>query len=139
MNLFAGEEKAETATQFALTTSTLQGTYFMLAARALGLDVGAMGGFDTCALDARSSGTARRSGSRTSATATHSKVFPRTPRAAAFDEVARFFLEENAEMRLAENPHDTGYMMPDPLIMCPKRPDVARREQRSRTNRVPPS
>jgi hypothetical protein len=70
MNLFAGEEKAETATQFALTTSTLQGTYFMLAARALGLDVGAMGGFDTCALDARSSGTARRSGSRTSATAT---------------------------------------------------------------------
>jgi 3-hydroxypropanoate dehydrogenase len=79
MNLFAGEEKAETATQFALTTSTLQGTYFMLAARALGLDVGAMGGFDTCALDARSSGTARRSG------------FPRTPRAAAFDEVARCF------------------------------------------------
>ncbi|MCX8018566.1 MAG: malonic semialdehyde reductase [Rhodocyclaceae bacterium] len=36
----------------ALRNSSLQGAYFMLAARALGLDCGPMSGFDTAAVDA---------------------------------------------------------------------------------------
>lgn len=34
-----------------LRNSTLQGAYFIIAARALGLDTGAMSGFDNCAVD----------------------------------------------------------------------------------------
>ncbi len=34
------------------TSATLQGAYFLIAARALGLDVGPMGGFDRAAVDA---------------------------------------------------------------------------------------
>jgi 3-hydroxypropanoate dehydrogenase len=51
-NMFEGPENVERALQFALTNATLQGAYFMLAARALGLDVGPMAGFDKAKLDA---------------------------------------------------------------------------------------
>lgn len=40
------------AEETAFRNSTLQGAYFMIAARALGLDVGAMSGFDNAAVDA---------------------------------------------------------------------------------------
>ena len=43
---------AEFAEQTAFRNSSLQGGYFMLAARALGLDVGAMSGFDPAGVDA---------------------------------------------------------------------------------------
>ncbi|GAC1397898.1 MAG: malonic semialdehyde reductase [Vulcanimicrobiaceae bacterium] len=43
---YAGEGGAEAARPFAIQNATLQGAYLMLAARALGLDVGPMGGFD---------------------------------------------------------------------------------------------
>jgi len=46
----------------ALRNSTLQGAYFMIAARAVGLDTGAMSGFDSAAVDeAFLSGTSHRS------------------------------------------------------------------------------
>ncbi len=89
--LFAGEEKAQEATQFALTNATLQGAYFMLAARALGLDVGPVGGFDKLALDAAffPDGTVKSLWLANLGYGDDSKVFPRNPRF-AFDEVARF-------------------------------------------------
>lgn len=47
---FAGNEALASATAF--RNSSLQGAYFMLAARALGLDTGPMSGFDNAAVDA---------------------------------------------------------------------------------------
>jgi nitroreductase len=90
-DFFTGEEKAEAATQFALTNATLQGAYFMLAARALGLDVGPMGGFDKPALDATffPDGTVKSLWLANLGYGDDTKVFPRNPRF-GFDEVARF-------------------------------------------------
>ncbi|HEU4775396.1 MAG TPA: malonic semialdehyde reductase [Telluria sp.] len=48
---FVGNEALIQATAF--RNSSLQGAYLMLAARALGLDVGPMSGFDAAKLDAR--------------------------------------------------------------------------------------
>jgi 3-hydroxypropanoate dehydrogenase len=45
------EGKPEHAEQTAFRNSTLQGGYFMIAARALGLDVGAMSGFSNAIVD----------------------------------------------------------------------------------------
>lgn len=47
---FAGNEAATSATAF--RNSSLQGGYFILAARALGLDTGPMSGFDNAGVDA---------------------------------------------------------------------------------------
>ena len=47
---FAGNEALAHATAF--RNSSLQGAYFILAARALGLDTGPMSGFDNAAVDA---------------------------------------------------------------------------------------
>ncbi len=49
---FAGEEKAEFARGFARDNALLQMGYFIIALRALGLDAGAMGGFDKPKVDA---------------------------------------------------------------------------------------
>jgi 3-hydroxypropanoate dehydrogenase len=46
---FAGNDALSEATAF--RNSTLQGAYFILAARALGLDTGPMSGFDNAAVD----------------------------------------------------------------------------------------
>ena len=46
---FAGNEQLIAAT--AIRNGTLQGAYFMIVARALGLDVGAMSGFDNAGVD----------------------------------------------------------------------------------------
>ncbi len=88
---FTGEEKAEAAKQFAFTNATIQGAYFMLAARALGLDVGPMGGFDKAALDAEffPDGTFKSLWLANLGYGDDAKVFPRNPRF-GFDEVARF-------------------------------------------------
>ena len=45
------EGKADHIATTALRNGSLQGAYFMLAARALGLDVGAMSGFDNAGVD----------------------------------------------------------------------------------------
>ncbi|MHA1164387.1 MAG: malonic semialdehyde reductase [Alphaproteobacteria bacterium] len=47
---FAGNDELIRAT--AVRNGTLQGAYFMLAARAIGLDAGAMSGFDNAGVDA---------------------------------------------------------------------------------------
>ena len=49
---FAGEDKAEFRRISALRNSSLQGAYFIMAARALGLDTGPMSGFDNATVDA---------------------------------------------------------------------------------------
>lgn len=45
------EGKAEYCDSTAMRNSSLQGAYFMVAARAVGLDVGAMSGFSNAAVD----------------------------------------------------------------------------------------
>ncbi len=50
--LFAGPEKAQFRHTQAFRNSSLQGGYFIMAARALGLDCGPMSGFDNAAVDA---------------------------------------------------------------------------------------
>lgn len=58
--MFEGKPAHIEATAF--RNATLQGAYYMIAARALGLDVGAMSGFDNAAVDAEFfEGTALRS------------------------------------------------------------------------------
>jgi len=49
---FDGEDRRAVRERFAFRNGTLQGAYFMLAARAVGLDVGPMSGFDNARVDA---------------------------------------------------------------------------------------
>jgi len=49
---FAGPAKEAAAAGAAFRNGTLQGAYLMIAARMIGLDVGAMSGFDTAKVDA---------------------------------------------------------------------------------------
>jgi 3-hydroxypropanoate dehydrogenase len=49
---FDGDDKQAVRERFAFRNGTLQGAYFMIAARALGLDVGPMSGFDNARVDA---------------------------------------------------------------------------------------
>jgi len=49
---FADPERASQQREFAFTNATLQGAYLMLAARAVGLDVAPIGGFDRPGIDA---------------------------------------------------------------------------------------
>ncbi len=51
-DLFDGEEKREARETAAFRNGTLQGAYFILAARAVGLDCGPMSGFDNAKVDA---------------------------------------------------------------------------------------
>jgi 3-hydroxypropanoate dehydrogenase len=50
--MFDGEDKRAFRDTFAFRNGSLQGAYFMLAARAVGLDVGPMSGFDNARVDA---------------------------------------------------------------------------------------
>ena len=74
----------------AFRNGTLQGGYFILAARAVGLDCGPMSGFDNAKVDAEFfAGTRVRSNFLCSlGHGDPSKVFPRSPRL-TFDEVCR--------------------------------------------------
>lgn len=49
---FAGDDKAAQRKEAALRNSSLQGAYFIIAARALGFGAGPMSGFDNAAVDA---------------------------------------------------------------------------------------
>jgi 3-hydroxypropanoate dehydrogenase len=75
----------------ALRNSSLQGAYFMLAARALGLDCGPMSGFDNAKVDAAFfAGTSVKSNFLCNlAHGDSSKLHPRSPRL-GFDEACRF-------------------------------------------------
>ena len=85
---FVGKEDHIRTT--AMRNGSLQGGYFMLAARALGLDVGGMSGFDNAALDAAYfSGTAVKSNFLCNlGYGDPSSLHPRSPRF-AFDEIAK--------------------------------------------------
>jgi 3-hydroxypropanoate dehydrogenase len=74
----------------ALRNSSLQGAYFMLAARALGLDCGPMSGFNNAKVDeAFFAGTTVKSNFLCSlAYGDASKLFPRSPRL-SFDEACK--------------------------------------------------
>ncbi len=74
----------------ALRNSSLQGAYFMLAARALGLDCGPMSGFDNAKVDAAFfAGTTVKSNFLCSlGHGDSSKLFPRSPRL-AFEEACQ--------------------------------------------------
>ncbi len=50
--MFDGDEKRADRERFAFRNGTLQGAYFMMAVRAVGLDVGPMSGFDNARVDA---------------------------------------------------------------------------------------
>jgi 3-hydroxypropanoate dehydrogenase len=88
---FAGEENAARTRQYALTNATLQGAYFLLAARAVGLDVGPMGGFDKVKCDAEffPDGTLASIFLVNLGYGDDTKLFGRLPRL-GFDEIARF-------------------------------------------------
>ena len=75
----------------ALRNSSLQGAYFMLAARALGLDCGPMSGFDNAKVDeAFSAGTTVKSNYLCNlGYGDASKLFPRSPRL-DFEEACNF-------------------------------------------------
>ncbi len=75
----------------AMRNGTLQGAYLMLATRAVGLDVGAMSGFDNYKLDAAFfSGTSWKSNFLVNiGHGDPAGLFPRSPRL-SFDEACRF-------------------------------------------------
>ena len=85
---FAGNQPFIEAT--AAQSSTLQGAYFMIAARSLGLDCGPMAGFDNGKVDAAFfQGTTWRSNFICNiGYGDPSKLFPRSPRL-GFDEACR--------------------------------------------------
>lgn len=87
---FAGPAQAQVAATTAFRNGSLQGAYFILAARALGLDCGPMSGFDNDAVD-REFFPDNRVKSNFLCNLGYgdaSKLFPRSPRF-EFDEVCR--------------------------------------------------
>ncbi|HZO94328.1 MAG TPA: malonic semialdehyde reductase [Candidatus Baltobacteraceae bacterium] len=88
---FRGEDKVAAAREFALMNATLQGGYFIVAARALGLDAGPMGGFDKAMVDAEffPDGGAATIMLVNLGYGDDAKLFPRNPRLDV-DQVARF-------------------------------------------------
>lgn len=85
---FSGDAKLAEATAF--RNSSLQGGYFIMAARALGWDCGPMSGFDAAAVDAEFwAGTDVRTNFICSiGRGTDAGLYPRAPRL-AFEEAAR--------------------------------------------------
>jgi len=90
INWFKGAEKKAIADATAFRNGTLQAGYFMLAARALGLDCGPMSGFDIQGVDREFwSGTTVRTNFLCSlGRGDPAKVYPRSPRL-HFDEACK--------------------------------------------------
>jgi len=84
------EANAKLAETVAFRNGTLQGAYFMIAARAIGLDVGGMSGFDNAKVDAEffPDGRVKSNFLCNIGHGDPSKVLPRLPRL-PFDEVCR--------------------------------------------------
>ena len=82
--VFAGEEKKAGTEKVAFRNSSLQGGYFILAARSIGLDCGPMSGFDNAKVDAEFfAGTGVKSNFLCNlGYGDPSKVMPRNPRPA---------------------------------------------------------
>lgn len=81
------EGSAELAEETAFRNGTLQGAYFIIAARAMGLDCGPMSGFDKAGVDAAFFGgtTIRSNFLCNLGYGDPSKLFPRSPRLAFED------------------------------------------------------
>ena len=79
---FDGDDKRAVRERFAFRNGTLQGAYFMLAARAVGLDVGPMSGFDNARVDAEffPDGRFKSNFLCNLGHGDPSKLFPRSPR-----------------------------------------------------------
>jgi 3-hydroxypropanoate dehydrogenase len=87
---FQGEEKRAENERTAFRNGTLQGAYFIVAARALGLDCGPMSGFDNAKVDAAffPDGRCKSNFLCNLGHGDPSKLFPRNPRL-TFDEACR--------------------------------------------------
>jgi 3-hydroxypropanoate dehydrogenase len=87
---FAGEEKKAMVDKVALRNGSLQGAYFIIAARGLGLDCGPMSGFDNAKVDAAffPDGRWKSNFLINLGKADPAKVFPRNPRL-SFEEACR--------------------------------------------------
>ncbi|MBS0539449.1 MAG: malonic semialdehyde reductase [Proteobacteria bacterium] len=79
---FSGPGKEQVAFTTAFRNGTLQGAYLMMAARSLGLDVGAMSGFDNAKVDAAffPDGRFKSNFLCNLGYGDHSKLFNRSPR-----------------------------------------------------------
>lgn len=87
---FDGDEKKVARETAAFRNGTLQGAYFILAARAIGLDCGPMSGFDNAKVDAEffADGRLRSNFLCNLGVGDPSKVFARSPRF-EFDEICQ--------------------------------------------------
>ncbi len=87
---FDGDEKRVARETAAFRNGTLQGAYFILAARAIGLDCGPMSGFDNAKVDAEffADGRLRSNFLCNLGVGDPSKVFARSPRF-EFDEICQ--------------------------------------------------
>ena len=88
--IFAGEDKKAHAETTAFRNGSMQGGYFIIAARAIGLDCGPMSGFNSTKVDSEFfSGTAIKSNFLCNlGYGDSAKVMPRNPRP-GFDEVCK--------------------------------------------------
>jgi 3-hydroxypropanoate dehydrogenase len=84
---FMGEGKEDVAFKTAFRNGSLQGAYLMIAARSLGLDIGAMSGFDNAKVDEAffPDGRFRSNFLCNIGYGDHSKLFNRSPRLAFED------------------------------------------------------
>ena len=90
IDLFKGPDKAAHAEKTAFRNGSMQGGYFILAARAIGLDCGPMSGFDNAKVDAAffPDGLWKSNFLCTLGKGDASKVMPRLPRL-SFEEACR--------------------------------------------------
>jgi 3-hydroxypropanoate dehydrogenase len=90
INWFRGEDKRALAESTAFRNGTLQGAYFIIAARAVGLDCGPMSGFDNARVDAAffPDGRFKSNFLINLGYGDPAKLFPRNPRL-SFDEQCR--------------------------------------------------
>ncbi|MDA1116700.1 MAG: malonic semialdehyde reductase [Proteobacteria bacterium] len=87
---FEGEDKKAMVDRVALRNGSLQGAYFIIAARALGVDCGPMSGFDNAKVDAAffADGRWKSNFLVNLGKADPAKIFPRNPRL-TFDEACK--------------------------------------------------
>ena len=91
INWFRGDDKKALAEITAFRNGTLQGAYFIIAARACGLDCGPMSGFDNAMVDAAffPDGRLKSNFLINLGYGEHAKLFPRNPRL-SFEEQCSF-------------------------------------------------
>ena len=90
-NNYLGDDKREHANRTAFRNSTLQGAYFIIAVRAVGLDAGAMSGFNNAVVDQAffPDGRFKSNFLCNIGYGDHSKLFNQNPRL-GFDDVCSF-------------------------------------------------